>query len=237
MKTLHLSIIIFSFILVQLLLQTAFAQKTAHEILQERDALGQLSDPTHMKDNKQYVNPAEMSTRLVHNDAILIVNQTISKLEYKVGENITVHCALENIGSNAITINHLVPLLQSSVTYANGSAYFPINYPNLLIGGDETIGPSMAITIPDCRPSVGQYPTVPSIIQISKPGTYNMTSFAYFTIRDWNSPISFGSLWSKPLQITVLPEKVPEFPVAYFVLIISTAMLIVIYRIKYGIKF
>lgn len=215
-----------------ILLQTAFAQKTAHEILQERDALGQPSDPIHMKDNKQYINPAEMSTNLEYKGAILIVTQTISKLEYKVGENITVHCALVNIGSNAITINHLVPLLQSSVTYENGSAYFPINYPYVLIGGDATIEPGNPITDPDCRPSPGDYPA--SIVKISTPGTYNVTSFAYFTIHDNLAPISFEPLWSKPIQITILPEKVPEFPFAIPILLISITSLIVFYRMKFS---
>jgi hypothetical protein len=207
MKILHLGIIVFSLVFTLILSHSALAQ-TAHDILQERDALGQLSDPVHMdNNNKQYVNPAEMSATLKHNGAILIVNQTINKLEYKVGEKITVSCALENVGNNSITINHLVPLMQSAVTYDNGTAYLPINYPNVLIGGDETIEPSKAITVPSCRPSVGEYPTDPSVIQMDTPGTYNITSFAYFTIHDQTSPTSFGSLWSKPLQITVLAEN------------------------------
>lgn len=198
-----------------ILLQEVFAQKTAHEILQERD--------------DSLVTPIKME----YNDAILVVNQTIEKLEYNVGENITVHCALVNIGSNSIIINHLTPLLQSSVTYSNGSTYFPINYPTALIGGDETIGPGNAVTDPNCRPSADNYPIPASSIRINTPGTYHITSFAYFTIHDNVAPTSFQSLWSKPVQITVLPERIPEFSFTIPILLTSFISVILFYRIRF----
>ncbi|MGI0046522.1 MAG: hypothetical protein ACREBB_04960 [Nitrosotalea sp.] len=66
MKTFHLSIIIFSLVLILNLPQIVLAQKTAHEILQERDNM-----PT---------------TELSHAGSVLIIKQTVAKLQYKMGE-------------------------------------------------------------------------------------------------------------------------------------------------------
>lgn len=217
---------LFSLVLVPILFQGAFAQKTAHEILQEHG------------------NYLVTHTKMEYNGAILVVTQTINKLEYRIGENITVQCALVNIGNNAVTINHLVPLLQTSVTHPNGTAYFPIHYPTILIGGDETIGPDNAIAESDCRTTADNYPTPVLPVKIDIPGTYIITSFAYFTIHDNRSPVSFEPLWSKPIQIIVLPQnnlqnesishmsKIPEFPFVSIMLAFGIVSVVVIYRIR-----
>jgi hypothetical protein len=219
MKTPHLIILVLSFVLASILSQTAFAQQTAHQILQERDNM--------------------LVTKLTHaGGAVLIINQTVDKLEYKVGENITVHPEMINIGDNSAFIVNGLPLFDIQVVYENGSKFYDSGYSGMLIvGAGFTIKPSMIV---NDTGTWGTYPgaTTP-VIKINTPGRYNILSESNIQVYDNekqsstpNTPVE--SLWSEPLQITILPEKVPEFSFAIPILLVSITSLIIFYRIKLG---
>lgn len=189
MKTLCLSIVVFLAVSI-ILSQTVFAQ-TAHEILQQRDAM-----------------PA---TRLTHAGAVLIINQTVDKLEYKMGENITIHPQMINIGNSSVFAANGMPLFDIQVVYENGSKFYDSGYSGGdIVGAGFTIKPGMII---NDTGSWGPYPgaTAP-VIKINTPGKYKIFSESniqvYGDIKQWSTPnYPVESLWSKPIEIIVLPEK------------------------------
>jgi hypothetical protein len=193
MKTLHLAIIIFSFVLASALPQTVFAQ-TAHEILQERDNM-----------------PV---TKLTHGGAVLIINQTIPKLEYKMGENITVHPEMINIGNSPVVVANGMPLFHIEAVYQNGTKFFDSGYSGMLIvGWGFTINPGMTVN------DTGTWGWAPNtgtpVIKLDTPGKYTILSESNISLYDSAEEYSHSSypvesLWSQPLQITVLPEKYVE---------------------------
>jgi hypothetical protein len=195
MKTLHLSIIIFSLILISILLQTALAQKTAHEILQKRDNM-----------------PA---TKLSHGGAVLIINQTIDKLEYKMGENITVHPEMINIGTSPVVVANGMPLFDIQV-YQNGNKVFDSGY-----SGSQIVGWGFILEPDIAKNDTGTWSWNPHattpVIKLDIPGKYIITSESNIELYDNVEQSSHAipahpvkSLWSQPLQITVLPEKYIE---------------------------
>ena len=221
MKTLYLSIIIFSFLLVHLLSQTASAQ-TAHEILQERD-----NTPV---------------TQLSYDGATLIINQTIDKLEYKMGENITIHPEMINIGTAPVTVANGTPLFDIQVMDQNGIKVFDSGYSGMLIvGWGFTLNPGM--TMHD-NGTWGWNPqaTTP-VIKLDTPGKYTVLTESNISLYDTTEEFSHAipahpekSLWSKPIQITIPPEKVPEFSTAIPVFLIGVILLLAIYRFNTNFK-
>jgi hypothetical protein len=70
--------------------------------------------------------------------------------------------------------------------------------------------------------------------ELNTPGKYTVYTSAPIFVYDENMvQLGGGLLWSKPLQITVLAEKIPEYPFAVPVLIISFVSLLIFYRIKF----
>ncbi len=73
----------------------------------------------------------------------------------------------------------------------------------------------------------------PEYYEYLPPGNYTIATVARL-LGDVNGTCSMVYLWSQPVQLTILPpEKVPEFPFAIPVFIISIASLIIFYRMKF----
>jgi hypothetical protein len=130
--------------------QTAFAQ-TAHEILEKRD-----NTPV---------------TQMSYNGAILMINQTINKLEYRMGENITIHPEMINIGTAPVTVTNGTPLFNIQIIDQNGTTVFDSGYSGMLIvGWGFTLNPGM--TMHDNR-TWGWNPNATTpVIKLDTPGKY-----------------------------------------------------------------
>ncbi|MDE2590922.1 MAG: hypothetical protein KGL95_14800, partial [Patescibacteria group bacterium] len=74
---------------------------------------------------EQFGNP--MQTWLAHNGAILILNQTSNKLEYKAGENITISTELMNLGNKSVDIGYWPPLVVLEIKNQDGTVVWPEN--------------------------------------------------------------------------------------------------------------
>ncbi len=190
------------------------------------------SNPTF---EEQFGNPTK--TKLVNDGSILVLNQTAQKLEYKMGENITIIPELINIGNRTISIAYLEPAFFLEIKNQTGDVVWPQStrigwvpeYSGIktsLKPGEHFSGKPWGVTL---RPDI-----FPPTIRLSDPGNYTVISIGLFTFNTTHS-VTAGNLepiWSKPLQITILPEKVPEFPFAVPILLISITSLIVFYRIR-----
>ena len=143
-------------------------------------------------------------TQLDHDGIKIIVDQVTDKLEYKIGERVTVKAELINIGNKNVTIVHLPPLFLTEVKYQNGSKAWPpyaegvVLFPEMV----QTLVPG----IPAGDDSKHPYQDV-TPIRLNAAGKYNITSLAYFGIYDNKTESTYEVVWSKPLQITVLPVK------------------------------
>lgn len=87
-------------------------------------------------------NPTQ--TWLTHNGAILILNQTSNKPEYKVGENITISTELINLGNKSVDIGYWPPLVVLEIKDQKGALVWPENTNLMIIEenyGVETIRP------------------------------------------------------------------------------------------------
>ncbi len=176
---------------------------------------------------KQFGSPTK--TILAHDNAILILNQTTQKLAYKIGENITINTELINIGNKTVDIAYCKPWIALEIKDQTGNEIWPNSQlaciPEFL--GKNTLQPGEHLS---------EQPWVASMLppRVYTSGNYTVVSVAVFTFgTHTNNLDSVEPLWSKPLQITILPEKVPEFPFAIPVFIISIASLIVFYRMKF----
>ncbi len=218
MKILHILLIGILVAVLITVTQTASAQ-TAREILQERDNI-----------------PA---TQISYNGAILIINQTTSKLEYKMGENITIHPEMINIGTAPVTIVNGQPLFDIQVMDQNGIKVFDSGYSGMLIvGWGFTLNPG--ITMQDNRTWGWNPQATTPVIKLDTPGNYTVLTESNISLYNTAEESSHAipahptkSLWSKPIQITVLPEKVPEFPFTIPILLIGIVSTITFYRMKY----
>lgn len=191
MKTLHYCIIVFLLMITLILPHVTLAQ-TAHDMLKERD-------------NAQ-------DTQLSYDGATLIINQTISKLEYKMGENITVYPSMINIGSSPVTVANGTPLFDIQVIYQNGTKVFDSGYSGMMIvGWGFTLSPGM---IMHENETWGWNPNAKTpVIKLDTPGKYTILTESnislYHSADEYShtSPHPEKSLWSQPIQITVLPTR------------------------------
>ena len=197
MKTLHLSIIILTVIIILVLATTVFFQPH-NPTFEER-----LGNPTQ--------------TWLAHNGTILILNQTSDKPVYKVGENITISTELINLGSKSVDIGYWPPLVVLEIKDQKGALVWPENT-NLIdfleINGVETITPGEHLSEkPWGNGNFTNMPYEMPLPQLHVPGKYSVVSMALFTFnmttnsRGHREPTGLTTqLWSKPIQITVLPR-------------------------------
>ncbi len=159
-------------------------------------------------------NPTQ--TWLAHNGAILILNQTSDKPEYKVGENITISTELINLGNKSVDIGYWPPLVVLEIKDQKGALVWPENA-NLIdfleINGVETIRPGEHLSEkPWGNGNFTYMPHEMPLPQIHVPGKYTVVSMALFTFnmttdsRGHREPTGLTTqLWSKPISITVLP--------------------------------
>ncbi|MBI1829501.1 MAG: hypothetical protein HY222_04835 [Thaumarchaeota archaeon] len=185
MKTLHLSIIAIALVLI--LPQTAFASM----LYNNNNVLEQFN-----------ANSPRM-TKLVHDGAILITNQTMKKTEYKMGEKITVHPELTNIGNKSMSVFYLWHPFFVVINYQNGTAAWA-NGPSVPVleyssNLNQTLKPNVPFTGGIYDVSDPRYPPV-----LDVPGNYTISSVADFYDDD-GTPRNL--VWSQPIKFTVLPEK------------------------------
>src|SRR5438445_11850981 len=126
MKTLHLSIILFSFASVPILLNVGFGSEQCPTSGYIHYGPSRQSIPCYFV-TFQYNPTLEESwghsatTQLDHDGIKIIVDQVTDKLEYKIGERVIVKAELINIGNKNVTIVHLSPLFLTEVKYQNDS--------------------------------------------------------------------------------------------------------------------
>ncbi|MDE1765844.1 MAG: hypothetical protein KGI27_06160 [Thaumarchaeota archaeon] len=197
MKFLNLAIL-FSMFAVLTFSQTAFAQ-TSHDVAQSDNA------------------PV---TKISEKGVVLVVNQTVEKLQYKMGEPIIVHPEMSNVGKSTVFVANGLPLFHVEVRSENGTKVFDSGYSGMLIvGWGFTLSPGM--TESD-NGTWGSWPKAGEpVIHINVPGRYEILSEAnislypssqYFDHYTGSSPLL--RLWSSPLEVSVLPEKYepPQLP-------------------------
>lgn len=194
--------------------------------------------------NNNYENTKK--TSIEYDGGKIIINQISDKLEYKIGETVTIKPQLVNIGDKNMTIIHYSPLFATEVKYQNGSKAWPS------LSQAVTMEPWTEVTL---RPGITleenySYQNL-NPIKLTIPGKYDVRSVAYLTIYDKEKQSlkdaflnSTYILRSKPLQITILPEnyenetnssmtKISEFSFAVPILLVSITSLILLYRIKF----
>ncbi len=186
-------------------------------------------------------------TKLVYDGSILILNQTIPKVVYKIGENIATSTELINIGNNSVSIAYREPEFFLEIKNQSGNLVWP---PHARVGwipefgGTKTLKPGEHFSAKPWTITQGwNYPP----LRLDAPGNYTVISVGLFKFNTTNIVGVYHpyAVWSKPIQITVLPEsyvqnetspappKAPEFPFAIPVLLASIASLIIFYRIKF----
>ena len=176
-------------------------------------------------------------TELVYNGGTLKIDQHMEKTEYKSGERIWVSRELVNTGNKTLKIaytsygifetyfinqanNMVMPKYGSYTTLLEGFEYITLKPGSYTL--DNTTG----------NKSYAYPPRYTFSFVINVPGNYTIITGASLGVYDNTTKLVDGYVWSKPLQITVLPEKVPEFPFAIPILLISIASMIVFYRMK-----
>jgi hypothetical protein len=183
-------------------------------------------------------------TQLEFNNSVITFEQYLNKTTYKIGETIYVYGQLRNVGTHDVYVSYLGPATSSILKDQNdklvdsfGGAYVPEGGPY----GNATLYPNTTTTLRVWdfpRNVVGGGPwslqTQPAMLTAEEPGTYYVRSMIDFHYRvDLTSEHSKEIiLWSKPIQITILPEKVPEFPLAITILSIGILSTVVFHSIK-----
>jgi len=211
MKTLHLSIIIFSFALAPILYEFVSGSDPCPESGYVHYGPSRQSIPCYLVTpqynptlEEQFGNPTQ--TKLVHDGAILILNQTTQKLAYKMGENITIIPELINTGNKTVTVGYCEPLVAFEIKNQAGDEVWPKSQLGCVpeLTGKKTLQPGEHLSV---QPWGLTAPDTFSPPRLSIPGNYTVVSVALFTFgTNTNRLDSIEPLWSKPLQITVLPE-------------------------------
>ncbi len=189
MKTLHLSILVISFVAVLILPHTAFG----------------IDQVNHSTLEKQFGNIT--TTKLYHDGSVLILNQTTQKSAYKMGENITINAQLINMGNKTVEIAYCEPWVALEIKNQTGDEVWPnsqvVCIPEFY--GTKTLHPGERISILPWRVTFAPY----SFLQpkLSIPGNYTVMSVAILTFDMNPKNIRFVEpLWSKPISISILPE-------------------------------
>lgn len=157
-------------------------------------------------------------TQLAFNNSIITFEQYLNKTTYKTGETIYIYGQLRNVGTHDVYVSYLGPATSSVLKDQNGKLMDSFGGAYVLDGGpygNATLYPNSTTTL-----SVWDFPRTivgggpwslqiqPAVLTADEPGTYYIRSMIDFHYRaDLNSEQSKEvTLWSKPLQITVLPE-------------------------------
>lgn len=175
-------------------------------------------------------------TELMHDGSILILNQSADKQVYSIGENMSFTTELINVGNKSANIVYWEPISYLEIKNQSGDVIWPTN-PSVVYIPEfrevKTLKPGEQFSTRPWEPSINYAPN-PVKIALLSPGNYTVISVATLTF-DTNTVkvTSLEPLWSKPMQITVLPEKMPEFPLALPILLIGITSLILFCRIKF----
>lgn len=188
-------------------------------LVSSQSALGLI----YSKDNSTlekdvYGNPIYQTD---YNDSKLIVSNLLNGTIFKEGETITVIPEVTNLGNKTVHIGYDPPMFSFIVKDQLGKIVYWSGTPGLLVSFGMTLKPNMS------------YPAyVPAGMAIQKEtfsltsGNYTITSIARFTSSSY--PRSDFFLWSEPTSITVLAEKIPEFPSLLPIFLISVSLIILI---------
>lgn len=230
MKTIHYSMIAGLGIVLSILL-SCFMTSTASAFTHSNLDIEKNSDST--------------ITQLEFDNSTITFEQYINKTSYMVGETIYVYGQLRNIGTHDVYVSYLGPATSSVLKDQNGNFVDSFGGAYVLDGGpygNETLHPNTTTTLRVWdfpRNVIGGGPwslqIQPSELAADEPGIYYIKSMITFNYRAdaSNEHSKTITLWSKPLQITVLPEKVPEFPFAQIILVFGVISIVVIYRIRF----
>ena len=144
-----------------------------------------------------------------------------------------------NIGNKTVNIRYPEPAFFLEIKNQNGDVIYPQSAIVAYIpefGGVKALKPGEQFGVkPWTTPTAPMYD--PSPIVISTPGNYTAISVVSFKFDSkTGSPDSYEYLWSKPTQITILPEKIPEFPFAIPVMLIGIILVIAFYRFKISVN-
>jgi len=188
-----------------------------------------------------------IKTKLVHDGAILILNQTTQKLTYNTEENILVNTELINIGNKSVTISYCEPLTAFEVKNQAGGEVWPRSQIACIpeFTGKKTLQPGEHLSI---RPYGSGASNIPFSPIIATPGNYTILSVAAFSfnVDSTNYFDSIESVWSTPMQITVgnyvenyvenqtdsSMEKIPEFPLVIPILMAGIMAILILHRMK-----
>ena len=233
MKILHISLTVILFVIILNIMPESVL------------GLDHCSNSEKYPQNLESIFGNSNTTELVYNDSKVVLEQTIQKTTYKIKENITVARGLVNMGNQNVTIYHWNPVILTEAKYDDGNhAWPPDNQGGFVLGANalrnETLKPQILNSVN----------TLPVTLTLYYPGNYTVISMAWIKFNSSNTGRFNGMpLWSKPLQITVLPEKyvqnetnssvskIPEFPLAIPILLIGIMSILVFYRMKSSSKF
>lgn len=166
-------------------------------------------------------------THIDHGGASIIIKPIYNKTSFKIGEKIAIIPSLVNAGNKSISIFYVPLLFLYEIKDQNGN----VVWLHLEDGGHVLEMPGATVILQPNLPHVATDKYIENMPVLYTPGKYDVLTMAYFQL---GGSAHYTSLWSKPLQITVLPEKVPEFPFTIPVLLISVASLIVFTRLRFG---
>lgn len=141
------------------------------------------------------------TTELEHDNSKIILEQTTLKTKYKIGEKIIVTSNLINTGTQNIIIYHWTPAISTEVKDENSKIAW-LYGGGFVLGGNPLRDEMLKPNIPN------PVNTLPVTFSLDDPGNYTIISMAWIKF-DSNDPGDFKgiALWSKPLPITILPEK------------------------------
>src|SRR3989442_9988743 len=140
------------------------------------------------------------TTKLIHNDAILILNQTAKKLVYQSGENITITPELINIGNTTVDIAYCEPWVALEIKNQTGYEIWPNSQLACIpeFHGKKTLQPGEHLNEQPWGLSTG--PDIFPPPRLHTPGNYTVMSVALFTFNTHaENADSLEPLWSKPL--------------------------------------
>ena len=158
-------------------------------------------------------------SQINYNGVNLTVITAINKTTFKAGENITVVPEFTSVGNHNVTVGYCGQLFTTLTMDQFGKIVWPqYAWACPLFAQGMTLKPNTHTP----GESYGQN------ITLYTPGNYTIVSIASFGYMS-----KTVVLWSKPVQIAILPEKIPEFPFAIAVFLASITSMIVFYRIKF----
>lgn len=150
-----------------------------------------------------------MTTKVGYHGAEIVINQTMTKTVYKSGEPIPVNRTLANVGNHTGYVSYPWPFFGYITLDQNGAMVRNVTRDS----GIYTIND--AITIPAKSYAVAYYQADdPYALRISHAGNYTIATYSILDVYSSDPPlgqkpdiIKSVILLSKPMMITILPEK------------------------------